>query len=263
MDEQNLIEKILPNKKKYKSYSFLFIIVLNACLGLFFFGYQLAVYNNIQNVFEELFKWNTQERLIYNGLMNFLMPVGAFTGSLISPKFTNNFGRIKTFLILDAISIFCMILQIVSSNLHLILIMRFMIGNLVGLNTICVPLYINEIVPYDLTVYFGSFCQIIFSVGIFFSYFLGIFLPDNLSHGPYIWKIILGFPVLVCLLRLFLTLFFLNVESPLYLLSKNKINECNNTLEKIYYEEFVEEVNFFSFFNYFFFIFSPKLKLYF
>jgi len=70
----------------------------------------------------------------------------------------------------------------------------------------------------------------------------GIFKIDNPSTMDIYWRIMFGFPIVLCLLRMFCLTFIYNYDTPDCLIKKNKEMEARAVIEKLYLPEAVEEV---------------------
>ena len=75
-----------------------------------------------------------------------MMPFGCLLGSICSNWAANKFGRKIAFIIADCITIAGASISVVN-NPYSIIVGRFLGGISVGLNSVLVPLYINEMSP--------------------------------------------------------------------------------------------------------------------
>ena len=175
---------------KYKSFTWILFNTINSCWGSFLFGYENAVFNSLDDYFKQKNNWSGAKSDFFEGLITGIMPLGAMIGCLVSTYVFNhkNLGRIKTFYLLDFLSIIILCLQLID-NLVLIIIMRFLIGIVIGINTTLIPTYISEISPKELSGKLGSFVQTFVGVGIIATFFLNFGVPNNYTEGDIIFFI--------------------------------------------------------------------------
>lgn len=114
------------------------------------------------------------------------------------------------------------ILIIFSANVGMILAGRFLTGLAAGAFCVAAPLYSSEIAEKNIRGTLGSFFQLLLVVGILIAYLGGAFLSSkNLSI------LCLAIPLL------FAILFFLQPETPIYLMKKKKNTEALASLKRL------------------------------
>jgi hypothetical protein len=59
-------------------------MAVNACLGSWFFGYNLGVYNSAQKIIQKLNSWDDDVYADNTALITAFMPLGALIGALFS-----------------------------------------------------------------------------------------------------------------------------------------------------------------------------------
>ena len=231
----------------YKSYSKILSICLNATLGVFIFGYELGIYNTLQSYTEKKKKWNENEKAYYNGLINFSISLSATVGCSITYLLLKKLSHRHIFIFTDLISISGIIATCID-NVNFLIIGRILLGFSIGINSVLVPIYLNQISPKNISGKMGSYTQTMICLGILFSFLGSFILPENElvgennSFNNNIWRILYLIPLFVCFLRIFLILFVYSFETPQYLIRIEKYEDSKISIGAIYKEEFVEKI---------------------
>jgi len=212
--------------------TYVFLLVVNACMGSFFFGYTLGVFNPIQkyiqtNVYPDIPTW-----LLY--FATSLVPLGAGIGAVTSGSISSNFGRKKAMIITDLIAAVGVAVQLLNSQ-YLLVLGRLICGYCVGLNSALVPTYVSEVSPVKVKGLMGTFNQLFICIGVLIAFFLGFGLPKGEDNsGSQYWRFMLGLPLATLALRTFLLTTVFNLDTPKYLIMNDKPKEARKILEKIY-----------------------------
>ena len=217
---------------------YLYSLVINAALGAFYFGYIMGVLNPMQFYLAyDVFNWPEKEINFYIGLIGAMVPFGAIPGSLFAGKLASSYGRRMSFMITDVIAIIGLVCS-VFVELPILLVGRFISGFCVGLNSVLVPLYINEVSPISIKGIMGSMNQVFICLGILIAYTMGYELPYPFIKGNNpdnnIWRIIIFFPSVALFLRLILSLAIFNYDTPKYLVLMRQDDEARKILGLIY-----------------------------
>lgn len=244
--------------QKHKSTFYIFLLVANATLGTFLFGYMIGIFNPTQETIEIINGWG-DTKSFYDGLVTGffiifyfkqrslgLMPIGAIVGAYLSAFLSIRIGRRNTFILADLIGIIGCVIWIFKGN-ALLFIGRFLGGIAVGLNSAIVPVYINEMSPLSISGSMGSMTQLTINLGILISFLLGLNIPNvkEIKAAPddqWWWRFMYGFPIITCALRTLVFLFFFNFETPSYLVMKGKDEESKEIIKKLYYEVHEESI---------------------
>ena len=196
-----------------------FLLTLH--LGSFVTGYIMVLYNksaypkaltslNIDSTCQE----NCQRDSYV--LLTSTLPIGAIFGLFFSVPITYFFGRRKTIIFSDFLSILAFIVIRPFDFMLTTLFARFIFGLFCGINFSIIPVYANEILKKSLLSQDNSILfQVFFNFGVFFGFF-GFEIMTDLY-------IILAF----CLFRCVLFLFFMKFESPSFLARKTSSNLDN------------------------------------
>jgi MFS family permease len=164
------------------SYSkgYLYGLVSTAALGAFYFGYEMGVMNPLQFYLElDIYHWDDKSASFYIGMLSAFLPLGAIPGAFFSGKIAAYFGRRYACMICDAIAMVGLVLTLVV-NLPTMAIGRFICGISVGINSVLVPLYINEISPIHIKGVMGAANQIFICLGVLLAYIMFMGCPIHL-----------------------------------------------------------------------------------
>jgi MFS family permease len=114
------------------------------------------------------------------------------------------FGFIKTFNYIDYLCIFAAFVGALNLSISTQILSRLLLGIIVGINTIIIPVYLTSCLPGSMGGPAGTLNQLFITIGIFFGYWFSYLTIDSGYHDLG-WRIIIGFPILPCLVRLHTT----------------------------------------------------------
>ncbi|KRW98638.1 Major facilitator superfamily domain, general substrate transporter [Pseudocohnilembus persalinus] len=135
------------NQKKHKNTLEIFIHAQIASLGSFYSGYALGELNMALEKLDIAYDIiNSKYIDLYNGFLTGAVPLGAALGCLLSGILLSKFGRRQLFMYCDFLGIILGFIFLIQ-NFQTAVIVRFIMGLLVGINSTVVPLYIREISP--------------------------------------------------------------------------------------------------------------------
>jgi len=200
----------------HKSSLKVFLQVMAVCFGAFFFGYSLGVYNNAKDTMHTILGL-TENLPFYDGLISSLIPAGALVGAISSGIVLDKFSRKNALIITDLIGLVGVGLSLIAS-VPIFCFSRFFMGIATGLNSALVPLYIKEISPISISGSMGSFNQFMINVGITISYLWGLGFDNSGTPSSTYWRVVFGFPIATCLLRIILLVTIYSRETPLFYL---------------------------------------------
>jgi sugar porter (SP) family MFS transporter len=161
---------------------------------------------------------------------------GAMLGSLLCGRFSDLWGRKKLLLVNCGFIAVGAAVQMSVSNVWPFAVGRLIAGIASGVATGTIGAYVNELSPPHL--------RNILGLGLQISVTLGILMPAvafffaNTSTG---WRFLAGFPLVLAALFLLLAP-PLCVESPAWLLMKNRRHEAKLVITRLYGEEHVNAV---------------------
>lgn len=232
-------------KKTYKTFVLILILVINASLGGFFFGYKMAELNMLIINLKYQYNWTNSENSFFKGFLNALNPIGAIIGTLIAGNLFNKMSRRVSLILADIIGIFGTILCIFIVPHALTQIFgRFLSGISTGINAELVPIYINELSPIEISGVMGSLFQFFINIGILIAFLMGLRLPeesDDYDTTDQWWKFVFLFPIITCMIRMVLLLFVFRFDTPFNSKKRGKEQEMLFVLEKIYKKSHIEE----------------------
>ncbi|EGR33992.1 major facilitator superfamily protein, putative [Ichthyophthirius multifiliis] len=260
-DKPNMASNSHKNEKHHhhlKQEWRIYCMTLNACLGSFYFGYNLGVYNSAQRVIQELNEWTEDQYKQYTSIITAFMPLGALIGCLISKQIITYLNGIrKSMIVFDILGIIGTIILISDTTVPNLLIGRIICGFVVGINTAIVPVYIKDFSPIEISGKAGGINQVALTFGTFCSYLAALLVPlpeilkeINYTNQVY-WRILLGIPIITCLIRLTILSFIYKLETPTFMMKQHRYEEVKGYLQQIYendewkevFQELEEKVN--------------------
>lgn len=208
------------------------LIFLSSC-GLFFMGYNEAVFDTLEEEIRNVFHWEEDEGETIIMLISTMITIGAAIGSLLGGLITSSLGRKASLVLLDIISIIGTVLTIIE-NPYIIIVGRVLVGIGVGGFTYVARLYMSEMSPSNIRAFTIALIEVFYMVGIEVAYLFGF----GIKISPIWWKIMLGFNFLICGSHLIVTIAFFNYETPIYYYVKKKDKKKTiNVLRCIYKKE--------------------------
>lgn len=208
------------------------LILLSAC-GTFFMGYNEAVFDTMEEEMKEVFEWKDEEGDFLLTMISTAITLGALLGAFFSGLLTNYIGRLKSFLLLDIISIIGTVLTIIV-NPYVIIAGRTLIGFSLGGYTYVARLYMAEMSPIQLRGQNIAVIEVFYMVGIQVAYSFGFGIKLN----DWWWKFMFGFNFLICGLHFFISLFAFNYDTPMYTyLTTKNMDLTKKILSNIYKNE--------------------------
>lgn len=196
----------------------MYFLVLNSSIGFFFMGYNLGVYNTLSISMDIYFSWLIEYKQTLTSIVSTILIIGCLFGSIISGYMSSKFGRRKTILIFDIISIIGGGIAVIG-NTETYIIGRFIIGLSVGSFSTIIPIYIQEYVPSDLVGKMGMFNFCFFSFGIVISFLIGfpiMIKGSSISSHDSWWRLMTLFPLIFIIINFIIYVLYFIEETPLY-----------------------------------------------
>ncbi|KAM7258656.1 hypothetical protein ACFE04_014397 [Oxalis oulophora] len=163
------------------------------------------------------------------GLIVAMSLIGATLITTCSGPISDSLGRRPMLIISSVCYFFSGIIMLWSPNVYVLLLARLLDGFGVGLAVTLVPLYISETAPPEIRGLLNTLPQFTGSGGMFISYCMVFGL--SLTPSPN-WRLMLGVLSIPSLLYFALTVFFLP-ESPRWLVSKGRMREAKQVLQRL------------------------------
>lgn len=174
-------------------------------------------------------EFDLESKATIEGLIVAMSLVGATIITTCSGAISDWIGR-RPMLIASSILYFISgLVMLWSPNVYILLLARLLDGFGIGLAVTLVPVYISETAPSEIRGLLNTLPQFTGSGGMFLSYCMvfGMSLMDSPS-----WRLMLGVLSIPSLLYFLLTVFFLP-ESPRWLVSKGRMLEAKQVLQRL------------------------------
>lgn len=210
-----------------------------AALAGFLFGFDTVVISGADKKLQEI--WHTSD--VFHGSVVMAMALwGTVVGAIFGGIPTNALGRKKTLIWIGLLFLGSAIGSAFAEGPLTFAFFRFLGGLGIGASTIAAPAYVSEIAPAKDRGRLVSLYQFNIVLGILIA-FLSNYLLRDAGENAWRWMVgIMAFPAF------FYTIIVFTIpESPRWLLSKGRIAEAKNVLEKIdpqaKIEDLMEEMN--------------------
>ncbi len=214
------------------------IIAAVAALGGLLFGFDTGVISGAIPFFQKAFNIGNDwvEIITTSGL------IGAVIGAMFSGRITDIIGRKKVILSAAVIFIIGALWSGAAPSAPMLTVARFFLGIAIGVSSFSVPLYIAEISPTRIRGTLVSLFQLLITIGIMVSYLSdSIFtVPDNHPAYTECWRPMFYVGAIPALI-MFIGMIFLP-ETPRWLISKGREEECRKVLQKVEDPDLVEDV---------------------
>ncbi len=197
------------------------VSIIAALAGLLF-GLDVAYVNGALQFIVNEFQLNELQQ---GHIASYLL-VGAAVGSLSSGYLSHKFGRKKLLVIAGAVFTSGILAGILTTDINMFLIVRFVIGLAVGVASFVAPLYISEIAPFKIRGALIAVYQLMITVGIF-----AMFVSNSLLSFTGSWRIMMAVLLVPSMIMLIFSLFV--PETPRWLVLKGRNEEARAVLNKI------------------------------
>lgn len=235
---QQINENSMANNQVKQNKLLVIVIAAVAALGGLLFGFDTGVISGAIPFFQRAFNIgnNWVEIITTSGL------IGAVIGAMFSGRITDIIGRKKVILSAAVIFIIGALWSGASPSAQMLMVARFFLGIAIGVSSFSVPLYIAEISPTRIRGVLVSLFQLLITIGIMVSYLSdSIFtVPDNHPAYTECWRPMFYVGAIPALI-MFVGMIFLP-ETPRWLISKGREDECRKVLQKVEDPDLVEDV---------------------
>jgi len=209
-------------------------IAVVAALGGFLFGYDSAVINGANSAIESQF--NADAASLGFAVASALL--GAAAGALIAGRLADHIGRLMVMRIAAILFFIAAIGTGLAPNLWILVFFRIVGGLGVGIASVIAPAYIAEIAPAKLRGRLGSLQQLAIVTGIFISLLVDFIIATVAGGSSEDWWLGLEawrwmFIAMVIPAVAYGLLALTIPESPRYLISKHRIPEAKEILNKL------------------------------
>ncbi|CAA0385713.1 unnamed protein product [Arabidopsis thaliana] len=203
------------------------LVALAAAIGNMLQGWDNATIAGAVIYIKKEFHLEKEPKI--EGLIVAMSLIGATLITTFSGPVSDKVGR-RSMLILSSVLYFLSsIVMFWSPNVYVLLFARLLDGFGIGLAVTLVPIYISETAPSEIRGLLNTFPQFCGSGGMFLSYCLvfGMSLQESPS-----WRLMLGVLSIPSIAYFVLAAFFLP-ESPRWLVSKGRMDEARQVLQRL------------------------------
>lgn len=163
------------------------------------------------------------------GLIVAMSLIGATIITTFSGAVSDWIGRRPMLIISSVLYFISGLIMFWSPNVYMLLLARLIDGFGIGLAVTLVPVYISETAPSEIRGLLNTLPQFTGSGGMFLSYCMVFAMSLNIQPD---WRLMLGVLSVPSLLYFVLTVFFLP-ESPRWLVSKGRMKEAKQVLQRL------------------------------
>lgn len=203
------------------------LIALAAAIGNMLQGWDNATIAGSVLYIKKEFNLQTQPTM--EGLIVAMSLIGATVITTFSGPVSDMLGRRPMLIISSVLYFLSGLVMLWAPNVYVLLLARLLDGFGIGLAVTLVPVYISETAPPEIRGQLNTFPQFTGSLGMFLSYCMVFGM--SLTQAPS-WRLMLGVLSIPSLAYFFLALFYLP-ESPRWLVSKGRMKEAKQVLQRL------------------------------
>lgn len=232
------VETPVPEPIKYKSYCLVFLVAFAASSGYFYIGINFSLFVFFVSLLLQNLQGQDQDTaFLFQIVCSLLFVASAAGGSLVSMRLLDKFGRRKTILLVEVLSITAQFLVLVYFQ-PLFIITCSLNGFLSGISSVSIPIYLRELVPTRRACHFLSLQPTIFFLSLSFGLVVLKLLSLSLMDFSFLVYIVVG---VIFMRFLFFSCVF-TYETPRHLMETDREFECETILKVIYTEDSRVEV---------------------
>ncbi|CAA3007695.1 monosaccharide-sensing 2-like [Olea europaea subsp. europaea] len=174
-------------------------------------------------------EFNLQSQPTIEGLIVAMSLIGATVITTFSGPVSDWLGRRPMLIISSVLYFISGMVMLWAPNVYVLLLARLLDGFGIGLAVTLVPVYISETAPPEIRGLLNTLPQFTGSAGMFLSYCMvfGMSLIESPS-----WRLMLGVLSIPSIMYFVLAVFFLP-ESPRWLVSKGRMKEAKQVLQRL------------------------------
>lgn len=203
------------------------LVAIAAAVGNLLQGWDNATIAGAVLYIKTEFQLESQPTL--EGLIVATSLIGATLITTCSGAMADSLGRRPMLIISSVLYFVSGIVMLWSPNVYFLLLARLLDGFGIGLAVTLVPVYISETAPPEIRGLLNTLPQFTGSVGMFLSYCMVFGM--SLTQSPN-WRLMLGVLSIPSVVYFLLTIFFLT-ESPRWLVSKGRMLEARQVLQRL------------------------------
>ncbi|KAF2721295.1 hypothetical protein K431DRAFT_284911 [Polychaeton citri CBS 116435] len=166
------------------------------CIGGFLFGYDSGIIGGVLTLksYSTDFRYDPKtDKTRVQSLSVSLQQLGAFVACFLIWPITHRFGRRLS--IAASSLIFCIgvVIQVINTHsLAAFYVARVIAGLGLGASSVVVPMFSSEMSPKEIRGQIGSFYQLMFTIGIFVSYWVDYGVAKDIKPSSKQWQIPIG-----------------------------------------------------------------------
>jgi MFS family permease len=131
--------------------------------------------------------------------------------------------------------------QLIDLKLTYLLGSRLVLGTIVGIQASILPLYLNSLSPVSVSGKMGSMNQLLTCYGVITAYSLGFLIGDD-PDDELSWRLLVGFPMLPCLLSIVSLQWLFPYDTLERHLDNNELDVIKSYASRIYTNASVEDI---------------------
>lgn len=205
------------------------LIIFISTFGGLLFGYDTGVVNGALPYMSAPDQLNLTS--FTQGLVVAILQLGAAVGAIAIGKITDVYGRQKTLVLLSLLFFVSTIACALSPNVPVMVVSRFMLGLAVGGASVNVPTYLAEMSPFYRRGKVVTKNELMIVFGQLLAFTCNAIIGVTWGENDGVWRYMLS---LAAIPAVILGVGMLRMpESPRWLISKNRVKEGTEVLEKI------------------------------
>jgi sugar porter (SP) family MFS transporter len=202
-------------------------IAVVATFGGLLFGYDTGVLNGALAFIVDYFHLDA----LQEGLITFLLLIGAALGALVGGRIADGFGRKRTIVGLAVIFFVGAVASAFSPTYGFFLVSRFILGLAVGGASVTVPVYLGEVAPFEKRGGIVSRNELMIVGGQFLAFLFNAIIGNVWGGGADVWRYMLTIAALPAI-ALFIGMMRLP-ESPRWLALQGRSDESLAVLKTL------------------------------
>lgn len=221
------LKKMADNVANAKEY--LRKIMIISTFGGLLFGYDTGVVNGALPYMAAPDQLNLTP--LHEGMVVSILLLGCCVGSLCGGKLSDVQGRRKNIIVLSIIFFFAALGCSLAPSFEVMLCTRFALGLAVGGASVTVPAYLAEVAPSNKRGRMVTQNELMIVTGQLLAFVFNAIIAIALAGDPHVWRYMLA----VCAIPAIVLFFGMLClpESPRWLVSKGKVSEALEVLNKI------------------------------
>ncbi|BAP69737.1 high-affinity glucose transporter [Kluyveromyces marxianus] len=214
--------------KKFPQLYNIYAIGMISCISGLMFGFDISSMSSMIGT-DEYKRYFGHPNATKQGGITGSMSAGSFFGSLVSPNFSDTFGRKMSMHICSILWIIGCIIQCASQNVGMLVVGRVIAGMGIGFGSSAAPVYCSEIAPPRIRGTISGLFQFSVTLGIMILFYVGYgcHFIDGAAAFRLTWGLQMAPGFVLALGTLFLP------ESPRWLANHNRWEETETVVANV------------------------------